>query len=463
MTLMKSAHANVLDAIGNTPIVKLNKVSAEVDADIYVKLEFMNPGGSIKDRIGVHMIDVAEREGLLKPGGTIIEATSGNTGMGLALTAAVRGYKCIFVMADKQSEEKRTALRAVGAKVVVCPTNVEPEDPRSYYSVADKLAAETPNSFYTSQYHNQANPESHYLSTGPEIWEQCGDEMDALVVSIGTGGTVSGISKYLKERRPEIEIVGVDPVGSIYYDLFHTGQMPAAHSYYVEGIGEDFMPSTMNMKAMDDIVQVSDRECFNMARRLLREEGLLIGGSSGGAVEGAIKYARSAGRKADGSRRQILVILPDSSSRYLSKFLNDEWLRDAGFLEAEPLDGTVADLLKPDADGVFTAGPEAPLGEVIDRMKTHGISQLPVCADGKLQGMVTEVQVLDALVRGQATMVSPVGPLCSLDGVATVNKHTTLSTLTAHFSEGKIAIVLDDDKQVAGVVTKIDLIEHMAS
>ena len=331
MTVMKGALPSVIEAIGDTPIVQLQNVSKSVNADIYAKCEHMNPGGSVKDRIGPNIIRTAEREGLLKPGGTIIEATSGNTGLGLAMVAALRGYKCIFVMADKQSEEKRNALRAAGAEVVICPTNVEPEDPRSYYSVAKRLAAETPNSFYASQYFNPANPEAHYVTTGPEIWEQCGEEMDALVLSIGTGGTVSGISKYLKERRPEIQIVGVDPIGSIYHDLFYTGQMPPAHSYFVEGIGEDFLPGTIDMKSMDDIVQVTDQECFTMTRRLNREEGLFVGGSSGAAVAGALKYAEKFAHKFEGRRPNIVTIMCDNHNRYLSKIFNDNWMQENGF------------------------------------------------------------------------------------------------------------------------------------
>jgi len=458
--LMHGARPNILAAIGDTPIVRLNKVSAGVPANIYAKCEFVNPGGSVKDRIAVHMIDVAEREGKIQPGGTIIEATSGNTGMGLALVAAARGYKCIFVMADKQSEEKRQALRAVGAEVVICPTNVEFEDPRSYYMVAERLAKETPNAFYARQYWNPSNPETHYLTTGPEIWEQTKGELDVFVCSIGTGGTVSGISKYLREKsNGRVKIVGVDPVGSIYYDLFYTGKMPKPHTYYVEGIGEDFMPTTMDMKSMDDIEQVNDRESFTMARRLVRDEGLLCGGSCGSAVAGAIKYAM----KHSKAERplNILVLLPDSSSRYLSKFLNDEWLRDAGLLGREAIEGKVSDLLVGRKDTIISANPGDPLGSVVDRMKTHGISQLPILEGGALKGVVSEVKVLESLVKGSVTMKSPVGPIASLDGVATVTRETSLGVLTQHFAKGKIAIVLDDGV-VVSLLTKIDLIGYMS-
>lgn len=470
--MMKGARSDVTKCIGDTPIVKLNKVGAHLapHVELYAKLEYMNPGGSVKDRIGCYMLEKAEREGKIKPGGTIIEATSGNTGMGLAITAAVRGYKCIFVMADKQSEEKRIALRSVGAQVVICPTNVEPEDPRSYYSTAKRLAVETPNSLYMQQYWNPDNPEAHYLSTGPEIWKQTGGELDALVVAAGTGGTLVGNSRYLKEQKPEVKIVGVDPVGSIYYDLFHTGKWPKPHSYFVEGFGEDFMPSTMDLKAMDDCVQVNDRESFTMARRLIRDEGLLCGGSSGSAVAGAIKFAERIKKEREasgvtGEPYKVLVIIPDSSSRYLSKFLNDEWLKDAGLIDRDDgMSGTVEDILGKKQQTLISAGTGDALGSVIDRMKTHGISQIPVVEPGKLLGLVSEVKVLNALVKGEATMKSPVGPLADLDDAAMVERDTALITLSQHFSRGKVAVVVDKSKDgvtVVGLLTKIDLIEHM--
>ncbi|HEY3594247.1 MAG TPA: cysteine synthase family protein, partial [Polyangiaceae bacterium] len=305
--MMKGAVENISQAVGHTPIVKLQRIAQGVAADIYVKCEFLNPGGSHKDRVALNMIHRAE-EGGLKPGGTIIEATSGNTGASLALLAAIKGYKCIFVMPDKMSQEKISSLRAYGARVVVCPTAVEPDDPRSYYQVSKRIAEETPNSYYANQYHNPANPEAHYLSTGPEIWDQTQGDCDVFVAGMGTGGTISGVGKYLKEKRPDTRIVGVDPVGSLYYDFVKSGRVTKPFTYKVEGIGEDFFPSTMNLKIIDEIIRVDDKECFLATRDLVRLEGLFVGGSGGAAVIGAIKYAQMTGKK-----ENILVLLPDSA------------------------------------------------------------------------------------------------------------------------------------------------------
>ncbi|MBI5496645.1 MAG: pyridoxal-phosphate dependent enzyme [Deltaproteobacteria bacterium] len=454
--LMTGAKASILDAVGGTPIVKLNKVGNHTRANLYVKCEYMNPGGSMKDRIGINIVNLAEKMGQLKPGGTIVEATSGNTGMGLALVAAVRGYKAVFVMPDKQSEEKRQALRSVGAKVVICPTDVEPDDPRSYYCVSRRIAEETPNAFYANQYHNPANPESHYLSTGPELWEQTAGELDVFVSGMGTGGTLSGTGKFLKEKKPAVKIVGVDPIGSLYYDLYKTGRMTKAHPYKVEGIGEDFVPSTMNLKILDDVVQVTDRECFMTARDLIRKEGILIGGSAGAAVAGAVKYAEMSGK-----RENIVVLLPDSSSRYLSKFLNDDWMRENGFLGPETSAGKVRDILARRKDPeVITADANEAVGVVVERLKSRGISQVPVLEAGKLMGIVNEVDILKHLVGGAANMKTPVRDIAE-DNFATVAPESSVAFLSDHFNRGKVVIVMDGTR-LAGVITKIDLIDHLA-
>jgi cystathionine beta-synthase len=402
------------------------------------------------------MIKDAEAGGL-KPGGTIVEATSGNTGAALAMIAAIKGYKTVFIMPDKMSQEKIATLRAFGAKVVVCPTAVEPDDPRSYYQVAKRIAEETPNCFYANQYHNPSNPNAHYVSTGPEIWEQCGHELDVFVAGMGTGGTVSGTGKFLKQKKPDMKMVGVDPVGSLYYDFVKSGRVTKPFSYKVEGIGEDFFPSTMNLKIIDEIVRVDDKECFLMTRDLVRLEGLFVGGSGGAAVAGAIKYARASGRK-----ENILVLMPDGASKYISKIFNDDWMRENGFLEEEKGLGTVKDLLahKPPNEKVVTARAEDRVRDVIDIMKKHGISQLPVLDGTRLRGMVHEVDLLRHLVGGSGTLDTNIGDLVESD-YATVTSSTKVELLKGVLNDAKIAIVLDRD-QVTGVVSKIDLIDYLA-
>src|SRR2546426_10979583 len=310
----------ILDAIGNTPLVRLNRVSEGVEAEILAKLENLNPGGSVKDRIGIAMIHDAEKRGILKPGGTIIEPTSGNTGTGLAMAACVKGYKMIFTMPDKMSEEKRSLLRAYGARVVVTPTNASPNSPEHYIKVAERLARETPNSFMPNQYVNAANPMAHYLTTGPEIWNQTGGKLDAFVCGMGTGGTISGTGRFLKEKKKTIKVIGVDPEGSIFYSRYH-GTKEEPHQYRVEGIGEDFMPKTMDMKVVDDVIQVSDRDAFRLARRLAREEGILVGGSVGAAVFASLKVAEGMGRE-----QTIVTLLPASGRNYLSKIFSYQWM-----------------------------------------------------------------------------------------------------------------------------------------
>ena len=382
--LMKGAYENVVEAVGQTPIVRLNRLASHVAANIYVKLEFLNPGGSAKDRPAIQIVRDAEADGSLQPGGTIVESTSGNTGMGLAMVASIRGYKTVFVMPDKMSEEKIAALRAFGSRVIVTPTNVEPEDPRSYYRVAEQVVRETRGAILANQYHNPSNPKAHELSTGPEIWAQTEGEVDALVVAMGTGGTISGLGRYLKSKKPETQIVGVDPVGSIYYDYFRTGAITEASSYRVEGFGEDFLPSTMDFGPLDDVIRVSDKDCFQWTRKLVRSEGIYAGGSSGGAVCAAIRYAERTGT--DGN---ILVILPDSAGRYLSKIFNDTWMKEGGFLETDLEDEKIGDLLRERGAPLVSASPEDSFSTVIASLKEHGFSQLPVLDDsGRLVGLI---------------------------------------------------------------------------
>lgn len=454
---MHNVHDSILDCVGNTPLVKLHKVTHGLKATVYAKLEMFNAAGSVKDRVALNIIKKGEESGALKPGGTIIEATSGNTGAGLAMVAAVRGYKTIFVLPDKQSEEKRAALRAWGARVVVTPTNVEAEDPRSYYSVAKRLVEETPNSFYANQYHNQDNPEAHYQSTGPELYDQLDGKFDIFVAGIGTGGTITGTGQYLKEQNPDIKVVGVDPVGSLYYDYFHTGQLTEPHTYVLEGIGEDFLPSTMDFQYVDDVVRVNDRECFQMTRRLVREEGLYIGGSCGAAMAGALKYLR----RVDREGLVAVVLLPDSSSKYLSKIFNDAWMRENGFLDEQSGMGTVGDLMAGRGNrDLVSVRPGARVSEVIGVLKLHGISQVPVINDGQLKGVVFEKRVLERALEGNKADI-PVEDLvdasyCTVDGA------TEVTVLTELFRRFKVAVVLDDNKHPVDIITRIDLIDFIS-
>jgi cystathionine beta-synthase len=447
---------NILEAIGNTPLVKLNNVVGDIRATILVKCEFMNPGGSVKDRIGIAMLEDAERKGLIKPGGTIVEATSGNTGVGLAIAAAIKGYKTVFVMPDKMSEEKIRQLRAFGAKVVITPTAVEPDDPRSYYSVSKRIAEETPNAILAGQYWNQSNPEAHYRTTGPELWRQTGGALDVFVAGMGTGGTISGTSRYLKEQNPGIQTVGVDPVGSLYTEYFRTGKLGPAHGYKVEGVGEDFLPTTMDFSVVDDVVQVSDKESFIMTRRLVREEGIFCGGSCGLAVAGALKWVRAQNLGPD---KTVVVLLPDSGSRYLSKIFADDWMRENGFLES----GSVSEILATHPRQLVTVGCNDSVGAVIGRMKGDGISQMPVVdPSGRLMGLIREVDLLNYMLSGDGSMDHPICDIIS-QHVATVHPDTTIDSLREIASQGEVAVVVDEQHVPTGIITKIDMIEYLAS
>ncbi len=327
-------HHSILETVGNTPLVKLNHVNGNSDGTLLVKVEYFNPGHSIKDRIAIKMIDVAEKEGLLKPGGTIIEGTSGNTGMGLALVAVTRGYKCIFTTTDKQSKSKVDLLKALGAEVIVCPTNVDADHPDSYYSVAKRLSEEIENSYYPNQYDNLNNTQAHYETTGPEIWEQTEGKITHYVAGMGTGGTISGVGKYLKEQNPDIKVIGIDSYGSVYKKYFETGEfdLNEVKPYMTEGIGEDIIPKAINFDYVDEVIQVNDENSALVTRRLAREEGLLVGWSSGAAVHGALKYVQE---NPLGTDDIMVIIMPDSGSRYLGKVFNDEWMEEQGFLENE--------------------------------------------------------------------------------------------------------------------------------
>jgi cystathionine beta-synthase len=471
MATYPDVRASVLEAIGHTPLVRLNKVTRGVSPTVLAKLEFMNPGGSVKDRIGIAMIVEAEQAGRLKPGGTIVEATSGNTGIGLAIAAANKGYKCIFVMPDKMSDEKIRTLRAFGAKVIITPTAVDKDDPRSYYKVAERLARETPNAILGNQYHNPANPAIHYATTGPELWQQTGGQMDVFIAGMGTGGTLTGVARFLREQNPKIRIVGVDIAGSLLYDTWKNGRVPPEpilKTYKLEGIGEDFVPSTLDMSLCDLVVQVTDRESFLMTRRLVREEGLFCGGSCGAAVAGALKAIPELNLTED---HTVVTLLPDGGSRYLSKIFDDNWMRDNGFLNTDWSQGTVSDFaqalkLRP----VVTATPAETVQTVIQRMKQHGFSQLPVVdAKGKLQGMIGETDVLDymmnnthaALEEAAAFAEAPIAPL--VHPALTVREDTPLNSLSDILQRAKAAVLVDDDLCVHGIITMIDVIDFLAA
>ena len=461
---MAGEYPTVLELVGNTPIVRLDGIARSVRPRLLAKLEYLNPGGSVKDRIGLAMIEAAERDGKLRPGGTIVEPTSGNTGVGLAIAAASRGYRCIFVMPDKMSQEKISMLRAYGADVVITPTAVEPDSPESYYSVSSRLAEEIPGGFKPDQYSNVANPQAHYEVTGPEIWEQTGGELDAIVISVGTGGTISGVGRYFKERKPEVLIVGADPEGSIY-----TAKGPGdLQPYFVEGIGKDTWPATMDPDVVDEWVRVSDRDSFLTARRLAREEGLLVGGSGGTTVWAALHVARRLGPEAT-----ILTVIPDSGRSYLSKFYDENWMLEHGFVERRTPLPTVAELLRSkrleerNVPALVTIAAHQKVGEAIDVMQQYSISQLPVVRDGELGsladviGSLQDRDLLDrvfknanALHEDVATAMQP--PLAAVEATQTLDE--VFAALTGRTN----AVVVAEEGRPVGVLTRSDLLEFLA-
>jgi cystathionine beta-synthase len=442
----------ILDLIGDTPIVRLPKLQPPGAARVLAKLEYVNPGGSIKDRIGLPMIEAAEREGLLRPGGTIVEPTSGNTGIGLAMVAAQRGYRCIFVMPDKMSREKIALLRAFGAEIVVCPTEVEPEDPRSYYSVAHRMTEETPGAFNPNQYANPANPQAHYDSTGPEIWEQVGDELDVLVVGVGTGGTVTGLSRYLKERKPGLQIVGADPIGSIY-------SSPEVHSYLVEGVGEDFWPSTFDRDSVDRWIQVSDRDAFAATRRMARVEGILIGPSGGMALHAALKVANELPPD-----KTVLVMLPDGGRPYLSKVFNDDWMLVHGMFEDTARPPTAGELVAArtgDVPALVSVNSRQPVADAIALLQRYAVSQLPVIDDGEVLGCVHERTLLDRAMRdGRGALEAPTAELMS-DPLPVIQAVRRLDDVY-HDLQSSPAVLVADGGTPIGVLTRADVLEWLA-
>jgi cystathionine beta-synthase len=455
-------YPTVLDLVGGTPLVRLQRLSRGVEPTLLAKLEYMNPGGSVKDRIGLRMIEQAEQDGKLRPGGTIVEPTSGNTGVGLAIAATLRGYRCVFVMPDKIAEEKRALLRAYGAEVVICPTAVEPESPESYYSVSDRLAEEIPGAYKPDQYSNPANPEAHYETTGPELWEQTAGEIDAVVLSVGTGGTISGTARYLKEQKPDLLVVGADPEGSIY------SKPDDVHPYLVEGIGEDFWPRTYDPSLVDELVTVSDRDSFRTARRLAREEGMLVGGSGGTAVWAMLQVARRFG-----ADTTIVTLIPDSGRGYLSKVYDDNWLLEHGFLERAAAQPTIEEVL------AFKQGEERELpelvlieshekiGQAIELMQRYGISQIPVVRHepaeslADIVGSIRERGLLERVFLNEGAMSEDVAGAME-PPLPAVEIRDTVDTVFADLSSGSPAVVVARDGRPAGVLTRADLLEYLA-
>jgi cystathionine beta-synthase len=446
-------HESILEVIGNTPMVRLNRIGKGIKPILLGKLEYLNPGGSVKDRIGVMMLEAAEREGRIQPGGTIIEGTSGNTGMGLALAAAIKGYQCIFTMPDKMSQEKIDSLRALGAEVIVTPTQVDHHDARSYHSVADRLSHEIPNSVFPNQYQNPANADAHYQTTGPEIWEQTEGKLTHAVIGVGTGGTITGVARFLKEKNPAIRIIGVDPAGSIFAEMFLTGRKPQSQPYKVEGIGQDEMPGNVDFSVIDEIHAVSDKDAFLRTRLLARTEGIFAGGSSGAALHIALKIAEGLTDK-----DMIVVIIPDSGTRYLSKIYNDNWMKENQFLQPVVhvrAGQVVRDKVKRTKELV-----SIPLGITVEAavnlMREHDISQVPMIESGEVVGSISEARILDILVSDPGARLKPVVEYMEKP-FPVVSEDASLSEVAQRMDRETPAILVKH-KDGFDIITKSDLI-----
>ena len=450
---------NILEAIGHTPLVRLNKIVRGFKGEFYAKCDYLNPGGSVKDRIGIAMIEDAERKGLLKPGGTIVEGTSGNTGMGLALVAVIKGYKCIFTMNDKQSKEKRDLLKGLGADVIVCPTAVEHDDPRSYHSVVEKLAREIPNAYHPNQYENPANPDIHFRTTGPEIWEDSAGRVTHFVCAIGTGGTLTGTGRYLKSRNPNVKIIGADPVGSVLSAYFHTGKLIKGETYKVEGIGQDYLPGTLDFSVLDDVIQVSDKDSFLWTRRLARSEGIFAGGSVGTAVAAAFKITPTLDENSF-----VVILIPDTGTRYLSKVYSDEWMKDNRYLEPSlPL--TAGEIVQAKTAGapraLIVVAPSDTVSQALEVMQSSDFSQLPVFEEGHPVGALYEDAILSLALEGKDLQKLVVREAMS-ESFPVVPASAAIDQITACITPGCPAVFVDLGNGHYEILTKYDLLHAIA-
>lgn len=448
---------NILETIGNTPLVKLNRVTQHLQATVLAKIETTNPGNSIKDRMAIKMIEDAEKAGVLRPGGTIIEGTSGNTGMGLAIAAAIKGYRCIFTTTDKQSKEKIDALRAFGAEVIVCPTNVAPEDPRSYYSVSSRLEKEVPNAWKANQYDNPSNAKAHYEQTGPEIWEQTEGKITHLVVGVGTGGTISGAGRYLKEQNPDIQVWGIDTYGSVFKKYKETGifDKDEIYPYITEGIGEDFLPANVDFDVIDLFEKVTDKDAALMTRELARKEGIFAGNSAGAAIAGLLQLGHSLTEE-----DVVVVIFHDHGSRYMGKMYNEDWLRERGFLEDKKL--TAKSILeKRGGQRVVTADVEQSVAEIFNLMKTLNISQIPVTQQGMVIGKVTESDILNALLESPALKSARVGTITSKP-FPFVDLNSSIDKLSTLINKDTQAVLVEDEQGEINIITQYDIISAIS-
>jgi len=447
---------NILDTIGNTPLVRLNKVCKDIKGDVVVKIETVNPGHSIKDRIAVQMIVDAEAEGKLNPGGTIIEATSGNTGMGLAIVAIVKGYKCIFTTNDKQSKEKIDILRAMGAEVIVCPTAVSADDPRSYYSVAERLNKDIPNSYYPDQYNNLSNTKTHYEQTGPEIWEATEGKITHLVVGVGTGGTISGTAKYLKEQNPNVKIWGIDTYGSVFKKYLETGEFDEKeiYAYLTEGIGEDIIPDNVNFDLIDHFEKVTDQDGALMARELARKEGIFAGYSAGSAIAGLLQMKDQI-KEGD----LVVVIFHDHGSRYVGKLFNDDWMRERGFLRKETL--SAIDLIDDHRfDKLVTLSPEDSIGEAIDKMAKHDISQIPIAVNGDFTGSIDDAHIFSECMKNPELRTESISTIMQ-DPFPFVEADDSVEVVSSKINRNNSAVLVKDSDDNVHIITKQDIISGL--